>query len=224
MQLASWAQLRHDNLLYAKQSYTGGAICSYPESYVEPVPAFYGSLATMARNGERVFSSGALARLSLVAAYFRTMATTMDTLKGIAEKELAGVARTEAEKSFLHRMIYEVESGCVPKKEGWYARLYYSGEEALTDRDIVVADVHTAPTDAGGAIVGWVMHAGTGPVNLGVFMAPCSDGTPMAFAGPVASYYEHVTLNFKRLTDDEWKYQYVTGIATRPSWVNSVSR
>jgi hypothetical protein len=219
-QLASWAELRHDNLLYAKQSYTGGVICSYPESYVEPVPAFYGSLATMARNGERLFSSGVLARVGRAADYFKVMAATMDTLGGIAGKELAGVARTEVEKSFLHRMIYQVQHGCAPQAEGWYARLYYSGEEALTDRDIVVADVHTAPTDADGAVVGWVMHAGTGPVNLGVFVAPCSNGTPTAYAGPVASYYEHVTLNFKRLTDDEWKYQYVTGVATRPSWVN----
>ena len=29
-QLSSWAQLRHDNLLYAKQSYTGGVpICPF---------------------------------------------------------------------------------------------------------------------------------------------------------------------------------------------------
>ncbi|MDP2363742.1 MAG: DUF3160 domain-containing protein, partial [Ignavibacteria bacterium] len=43
-QLSSWAELRHDNLLYAKQSYTGGTICSYPYSYVEPFPEFYQSL------------------------------------------------------------------------------------------------------------------------------------------------------------------------------------
>ena len=36
-QLASWTQLRHDNLLYAKQSYTFGyPVCSYPHSFVEP--------------------------------------------------------------------------------------------------------------------------------------------------------------------------------------------
>jgi len=29
-QLSSWTELRHDNLLYAKQSYTGGTVCSYP--------------------------------------------------------------------------------------------------------------------------------------------------------------------------------------------------
>ncbi|MCB9248138.1 MAG: DUF3160 domain-containing protein [Ignavibacteriales bacterium] len=40
-QLASWTELRHDNLLYAKQSYTGGVTCSYPFSYVEPIPAIF---------------------------------------------------------------------------------------------------------------------------------------------------------------------------------------
>ncbi|MBK7228053.1 MAG: DUF3160 domain-containing protein [Ignavibacteriales bacterium] len=43
-QLASWTELRHDNLLYAKQSYTGGTICSYPYSYVEPFPEFFQTL------------------------------------------------------------------------------------------------------------------------------------------------------------------------------------
>jgi len=39
-QLSSWAQLRHDTLLYAKQSYTGGTVCSYPHSFVEPYPEY----------------------------------------------------------------------------------------------------------------------------------------------------------------------------------------
>jgi hypothetical protein len=37
-QLSTWTELRHDNLLYAKQSYSGGTICSYPYSFVEPFP------------------------------------------------------------------------------------------------------------------------------------------------------------------------------------------
>ncbi len=47
-QLASWSQLRHDNLLYAKQSYTGGTGCSFPYSYVEPYPEFYARLKQFA--------------------------------------------------------------------------------------------------------------------------------------------------------------------------------
>ena len=37
-QLASWAELRHDTLLYAKQSYTGGIGCAYPTPTSSPAP------------------------------------------------------------------------------------------------------------------------------------------------------------------------------------------
>lgn len=49
-QLASWAQLRHDTILYVKQSYTSGATCFYPAGYVEPVPHFWAALEAMALN------------------------------------------------------------------------------------------------------------------------------------------------------------------------------
>ena len=220
-QLASWAQLRHDNLLYAKQSYSGGPTCSYPESYVEPVPAFYAAMRALAHQGAGRFATGLLAaKLPRVSSFFTRMVTTMDTLEAVAVKELAGTSRSDAEQSFLHRMIYQTILGCAPAADGWYARLYYGGEEALSTTDMVVADVHTAPADEAGALVGWVKHAGTGPVNLGVLVAPCSDGTPMTFVGPMASYYEHTTLGFKRLTDEEWSAQTVATTAMRPPWVN----
>src|SRR5262249_46385749 len=47
-QLASWAQLRHDTVLYAKQSYTGVPACSYPAGFVEPLPQFWERFRTMA--------------------------------------------------------------------------------------------------------------------------------------------------------------------------------
>lgn len=220
-QLAAWAQLRHDNLLYAKQSYSGGVICSYPDSYVEPVPGFFGAMKTLAALGARIFSTGALASGAPRArAYFSAMTAVMDTLHAIAEKQRIGTARTDQERAFLRRMINMNGAGCVPAPDGWYPNLYYNGQETLEDEDLVVADVHTAPTDSTGAIVGWVKHAGTGPVNLGVVIAPCSDGTPTAYVGAMASYYEHTTLHFKRLTDDEWKTQLLAGAFQRPSWVN----
>src|SRR6185436_10824099 len=48
-QLASWTQLRHDSILYVKQSYTAMAKCFYPAGYVEPLPQFWARLETMAR-------------------------------------------------------------------------------------------------------------------------------------------------------------------------------
>ncbi|MCK5592112.1 MAG: DUF3160 domain-containing protein, partial [Candidatus Pacebacteria bacterium] len=57
--LASWSELRHDTILYAKQSYTmaelgGGGDEPKIEGYVEPVPIFYArllDLTTMTRVG-----------------------------------------------------------------------------------------------------------------------------------------------------------------------------
>ncbi len=40
-QMASWTQLRHDTILYAKPSYTSGVLCEYPAGFVEPVPHFW---------------------------------------------------------------------------------------------------------------------------------------------------------------------------------------
>src|SRR5262245_9400898 len=47
-QLASWTQLRHDTILYAKQSYTDGDACVYPTGFVEPRPTFWHRLREMA--------------------------------------------------------------------------------------------------------------------------------------------------------------------------------
>ena len=31
-QLGSWSELRHDTILYAKQSYTAGMVCEFPDA------------------------------------------------------------------------------------------------------------------------------------------------------------------------------------------------
>jgi len=61
---------------------------------------------------------------------------------------------------------------------------------------------------------------GTGRVNLGIFLAngPAPDNIPMAFAGPLMSYYETVTNDFLRYNDKEW-----SGILKdlkRPDWTS----
>lgn len=219
-QLAGWAQLRHDNLLYAKQSYTGVPICSFPESYVEPIPAFFEAMKTIARCGSSRFGSSDLEDLSSVRSYFLGMEAIMDTLEGIAGKELSSTPLGMEERRFLQSMLFEVQYGCASAITGWYARLHYAGETALQAADYVVADVHTSPADESGAMVGWVLHAGTGPVNMGTFLTMLPDGQRIACVGPVLSYYEFVSVNFRRLTDEEWKTQYGNAPAFRPNFVN----
>ncbi len=217
-QLSAWAQLRHDNLLYAKQSYSAGMICSYPESYVEPIPKFYDAIKSFADTAAANFQRAELQDES-TAYYFLTMSGIADTLGSIARKELAHTPLLETESSFLKRMIM-TSNICGNTINGWYKRLYYTGEPGLLKQDLVVADVHTAPTDESGAPVGWVVHAGTGPLNLAVIVAELPSGVSCAFIGPVMSYYEHVSTNFKRLTDEEWKTQYAIAPSFRPPFVN----
>ena len=225
-QLFSWAELRHDNLLYAKQSYTGIPVCSYPYGYVEPFPEFYESLKTFSVIAKNKFSTITFPDPSykqMLITYYTDFANVMDTLKSISEKELSGTLLSIEEINFLKGIVYEGSSGCAPGFDGWYPKLFIDDEgsffKGLMEKENIVADIHTTPSDCAGNINGWVTHVGTGFVNLGVFIANVPSGEKVAFVGPLNSYYEYVTDNFLRLTDDEWTATYLQS-AARPSWVN----
>jgi len=227
-QLSSWTELRHDNLLYAKQSYTGGTVCSYPFSFVEPFPEFYSNLQNLCVEAVDYFIGLNFPdpmRKAKIIQYFERFEGIADTLQTICEKELAGQQFSPEEISFLQGMIYETgQSG--NSLDGWYPALFYddpmSGEfgyEGLMESDHIVADIHTTPTDCGGIPIGAISHVGTGSVNLGIFLTENHLGELTAFVGPVMSYYEYRTFDFLRLTDDEWSSTYLQS-ALRPGWVN----
>lgn len=232
-QLSSWTELRHDNLLYAKQSYSGGTVCSYPYGYVEPFPEFY--------NGLKNFAQIASTKLQTInfpqpgyqqglVNYFTHLYKSADTLMNISNKELNNIPLNQQEIFFLQKLIYQtMASG--EYLDGWYVKLYYddafntnepSGIGAyggLMESDHLVADIHTAPFDCAGGMPGYVVHVGTGSINLGVFIANAYDSIQTAYVGPVMSYYEYITEDFLRLTDEEWDNQYLQS-ALRPNWVN----
>lgn len=219
-QLASWAQLRHDNILYAKQSYTGGMGCDFPYAFVEPVPEFFGAVKLLAEKGKSTFdglSGISDAMRGAIEEYFSNFAEKMQTLKSISEKEISGIAFSDADKSFLSGMLYE-ENMCGITFSGWYPTLFYFGMTDLGEIDYVVADVHTSPTDESGFPVGWVWHVGTGPLDLAVIVTEMVDGQKIAFAGPVMSFYEYTSINYKRLNDQEWREQFFSLTNSRPSF------
>ncbi len=220
-QLAAWAQLRHDNLLYAKQSYTGGTTCFYPHSYVEPYPEFYCQIGRFAENARALFATQAGGHGAWIGSYFERLAFVMGRLEGLARKELAGEPFDQSEIDWLKQMLY-VNHECGPRYTGWFVSLFADYDLAETP-DYIVADIHTQPTDQGGAPVGKVLHVGVGRIHLGVFLAPSpSQGAaPMAYVGPVMSYYEKTTANFQRLTDEAWSELVQTSaLPARPDWVN----
>jgi len=220
-QLASWAQLRHDNLLYAKQSYTGVPGCSYPFSYVEPYPEFYESVGMFARTAIDLFRSiEPTWQVTDILNYFDRVAGISDTLTVIAQKELDGDRLNTDEQQFLERVLYKKFKYCYEGLDGWYEHLFYGLEEGAQEADMVVADIHTAPADEFGNYVGWVLHVGTGPINMAVVVTEIPDHGRVAFAGPVMSYYEHLSTGFERLTDEVWETAYASSPTYRPSFVN----
>jgi hypothetical protein len=143
---------------------------------------------------------------------------------------LDGIAPTEQEVTFIKEMLYmrTISVVCYSWEEpdGWYGDLLY-GEEPVESAEAegqalgyVVADYHTVPTDRAGNLVGWVLHAGTGPIDLGIITVPVPGSETEAFVGPMMSYYEYTTTNFQRLTDEEWETTYLS-LATRPAWTSS---
>ena len=225
-QLASWAQLRHDNLLYAKQSYTGGIItCSYPYGYVEPFPQLYLNLKTIAEIGYNKFKD--MNYSQMVLNYFNSLEDISATLASISENELNGTPLDSTEIKLLKDIVFDNPGGggCVsgPPYNGWYISLFYEDVfhdyEGLLKANNIIADIHTVPTDCAGNVVGWIPHVGTGLVNLGVWVTEMTDGQLTAFVGPVLSYYEYTSNNFERLTDSEWDETYLN-LSLRPDWVN----
>ncbi len=222
-QLASWAELRHDNILYAKQSYTGTVIqaCSYPYVYVEPIPQFFNEMKNLVLVTAYKFNSLSI-NLSQEINYLNRFAFIMDTLKSISEKELNKIELSEIEKKFLKNILYSNPHICGGVNlNGWYKTnlLYQNSAIGTASQNFVVADYHTSPSDEDGNMVGWVKHAGTGSTNLCVVVAEIPNVGNVAFAGPVSSYYEYTTTNFLRLTDDDWSNTYLAK-SFRPDWVN----
>ena len=220
-QLASWAELRHDNLLYAKQSYTGGITCEYPDGYVEPVPAFYQAVVELSDKGVafcKEFKTE-LEKIYGVEYYFSNLKEIAGKLKVIAEKELSNEKLTDSENQFLKETLY-LGQMCGPEITGWYSRLFIYEVDIKQDSDQLIADVHTVPTDEMGNDLGLVMHVGTGLPNLMVVAVENCDGDYTAYCGPVYNYLEHNSLNYKRLTDSEWKTMWDTDKALKPEFTD----
>ncbi len=204
-QLASWAELRHDTILYAKQSYTDGAACEYPDAYVDPYPAFYEAVEGFAAHGRElaIVAESKPTLANRIVSYFERVASVAGTLRGMAEQQRIGEPFTDEQLAFVNRAVALTSAGCVPDgSEGWYADLFFYNAKSIQYAP-TIADVHTQPTDEGGTPVGRVLHVGTGNPRLMVVTADTCQG-PRAYVGVASAYHEVVTENFDRLDDQRW--------------------
>lgn len=207
-QLAAWAELRHDAQAYAKQSYTTGAFCEFPDAYVDPYPALYEALHAYALHGLKLVEQ--LAEVSpstvhWVSEHFGKLAGVMSMLRDMAERELRGEPFSEAQLAFINQAVVLAPGGCGSPEgtpSGWYAGLFLMPHTAL-QFDPIVADVHTQPTDDVGTEVGNILHVGTGYPRLLVTTVDTCVG-PRAYAGVVSAYHEQITTDFDRMSDARW--------------------
>jgi hypothetical protein len=204
--LGSWTELRHDTILYAKQSYTieATAIPSQPElttGYVEPCPYVYARLAALAR----MMRQGLQERDLLLPEYsqkLQTLESVLLELKIISEKELSGEVLTQEQYTLIWNIGDTLEQLVT----------FETAVETETDENLaIVADVHTDVNTQ------QVLEEGVGSVFL-IFVVVNVDGTIIITEGGVFSYYEFTHPISDRLTDEQWQSMEKPPL---PEWTSS---
>jgi len=246
-QLASWTQLRHATILGVKQSGTFPIMCSYPNGFVEPRPAFFQALQAMASQTATTLQSLGLDRtdglrldskpdyvLPNAATFFQGFAKTCGTLGAIAQRELDREPLLPTQAAFLENTIERMRDYAgVRSYTGWYPKLFFLGDNGKINNasapdfhdcirpDFIVTDVHTDGPSAPDGDPGAVLHEGVGRVNL-MMIAVDNGPDRMVFAGPVFSHYEFTAPYGTRLTDEAWKQSVDAGTTPAPPpWTRS---
>jgi hypothetical protein len=209
--LGSWTELRHDTILYAKQSYTleAGAPSYYkdPEErgYVEPIEGFYPRLIELTEDTKaRLGDLGVLSQERTTE--FEGMLGILERLDGIVDRELDGKDPTDDDYAWLRGFGRALSS--------------VSGSTDADDqKTLLVADVHTDTN------TNRVLEEGVGYVDYLVVKVKGEDGKWRYCAGPVFSYYEFKQPMADRLTDEAWKSMLAQGtVPDRPAWTEEFLR
>jgi hypothetical protein len=219
-QLGSWAQLRHDTILYAKHSYTSDG-CDYPDGWVDPYPDLYEALASFADLAQERFADLGLLELDRgIASYLGNLKAHSLMLAGIARSELEGAQLSGEQKVFLESVIKKRQPLCFFLPDGWYSELVFHFRQASLDFAPTIADVHTCVGDICPA---FTLEVGTGKPNLMLISVHNECGT-RSYIGPVFSYYEF--RSDRRWNDNEWRHRLLESSdpPARPEWIHEILR
>jgi len=209
--LSSWTQLRHDYLLYAKQTYIP---CPVAEGYgyVEPIPEFYIRLESLCRKIETELSEeGVLPEKHRYG--FSSLAGKLDTFGTYAQK----ITRNETLTTRDGEYVYGGEQDDIHGFGLWLLGFFSEREYGIMEEEpTLVADVCTNSN------TGKVLHEGVGRFNPVIIVYREPDGKALAGIGYVMSYYEFEEENYTRISDSEWKKWVETdALPPRPFWTDS---
>ncbi len=233
--LSSWAQLRHDTILYVKQSYTRAVAMAYSSSappmaskyygYVEPNPELYARAKFISKflikglEEQEVMTEDVKSSLE----QSRDM---MARLQGISEKELEGKVLTEEDYNYIkdidstfNRIIEDlasaltIETNKKPFGPGVETHKNLEGKEDAF-KTTIIADVHTETNTKK------ALEVGTGKIDWVVVAHKSKDGRIGLAVGPIFSYYEFPWKMSDRLTDEKWREMLNTEPPERPDWIS----
>ena len=219
--LASWAQLRHDTILYVKQSYTRAVMMPSPTAarppepiaakyygYVEPNPELYARAHYIV-----TFLISGLAEQGLLSDTVKTSLEQskemMMKLQNISSKELEQIPLSEDDYDYIknidalfNSIIESLASALTvsdPKPDG-----PATSHTSLAGKDdafktTIVADVHTETNTKK------VLEVATGKIDWVIVAHASKDGHIGLAVGPIFSYYEFPHPMSDRLTDEKWR-------------------
>lgn len=195
--LGSWAELRHDTILYAKQSYTVGITAVVPEpapapAYLEPYPRVYSRISSLADKIHKTLSQQKTLHPE-VGYKLEALKSLASRFAEISEKELRREP-LEPEELRTLRYIGKTLKGLTTFSPEFKGQFLSQADERLS----LIADVHTDPNTK------QVLQVGVGDPNLIYAIIPGHGKTWIA-QGACLSYYEFLNPLSQRLTDEEWQ-------------------
>ncbi len=220
--LGSWAELKHDTILYTKMPEGlggGGPPMSGPApSMVEPNPEAFYRMAYMAKSLSCGLQNSVLQMPCQESSYPSNGTSIDDYANGmmylgsrfqmfgdIAVKELAGQPLTEDENNAITDCLGMIE--CINEATD------YNRPQSEMPKPAVVAAVSGSGNS--------VLEVGVGNVDRIYVVVPL-EGKWQAAQGGVFSYYEFTQPRDQRLTDDEWRTKLAGADAPNlPAWASN---
>jgi hypothetical protein len=226
--LGSWAELKHDTILYAKQVYAelgGGPPAPSPippRGYVEPVPQFFARLAALtSMTLDGLDSRSMLSELDR--ASLQSLEELALSLKAIAEKELSGQPLSQDDYDLILYYGGDLEKFVMASADSDTEDPFAPRFMDEQPQAAVIADVATDPGSDEGLVV---LEEGVGRINEIHVLVPLTLENGSTFwqvaKGGVFSYYEFRWPGSDRLTDEKWRVMLDDGSAPDlPSWTGS---
>lgn len=216
--LGSYTELKHDTLLYAKQSYAerggGGGDSPIPpvvKGYVEPNMDFWNRFSQLVSNTQNVFATNHLLQNSSASERLKNFSDIVAFYKKLAQAETDGKAISDDDYEKLRTtglafMADPFDAGVDPTID--------------TSKVAMIAEIHTD-----GVKEKVLYEAVAEPYYM--LSIVDNEKTPRITLSPVYNHYEFTgALGGKRLTDEDWKswvYDDPSKLPAKNFWYDSLT-